>query len=134
MATIKASIGLDHYRTVLESPSGNQILADEPLTDGGTDQGFSPSELLASALATCTCVTLRMYADRKGWKLQEVHTNVTFTRDESQNASLINREITLVGPELTEEERHRLLQIANKCFIHKTLTNPIHIHTVLTAP
>lgn len=129
MAVINASIGTHHYRTTLAS-AGNMYIADEPVSDGGGDEGFSPSELLASALAACTCITLRMYADRKGWPLDDVQVAVEFTRDNALNESNITRNISLVG-QLSPEQRARLLTIANSCFIHKTLTHPINIHTSL---
>ena len=129
MALIHAQIATDHYKTILSS-STNSIIADEPTSNGGTDLGFSPSELLASALGTCTCVTLRMYADRKKWSLQKIEVSVNFSRDSEKNISNINREISLIG-NLKEEEKQRLLQIANQCFIHKTLSNPINISTQL---
>ena len=129
MAIIHASIDKQHYETVLSSAT-NTYVADEPVSAGGTDKGFSPSELLASALATCTCVTLRMYADRKQWPLTGVRVKVEFTRDSEQNVSNIIRDISLEGA-LTEEQHARLLSIANSCFIHKTLSNPINITTTL---
>lgn len=131
MAIIQASIKGNHYATKLKSPTGNTIIGDEPLEEGGGDLGFSPSELLASALATCTCVTLRMYADHKGWPLEEVHAEVHFSRDKELNVSNIERSITLIGPLLTPEQKTRMLAVANTCYIHKTLTNPINIHTAL---
>jgi len=129
MTTIKANIGKEHYQTTLTARN-HQLIADEPVENGGTDLGFSPSELFASALGTCTSVTLRMYADRKNFPLESVETIVTFERDQALNISRINREISLKG-DLTDEQRERLLQIANQCFIHKTLSNPILINTGL---
>lgn len=129
MATVKGSIGKNHYKTSLFAEA-NQLVADEPVSNGGQALGFSPSELLAAALTTCTCVTLRMYADKKSWPLEDVKVKVEFSRDNATNISAINRTVELVG-ELTEEQKQRLLQIANQCFIHKTLTNPIHIQTSL---
>lgn len=130
MALIHAQIGTDHYKTVLNSTTNNSIIGDEPISNGGTNLGFSPAELLASALGTCTCVTLRMYADRKNWDLQKIEVNINFTRDSERNISNINRQISLFG-NLSTEEKQRLLQIANQCFIHKTLSNPIYIETQL---
>ncbi len=127
MANIQASIGTQHYQTALASAT-NTYVADEPLSEGGADKGFSPSELLAAALATCTCVTLRMYADRKGWPLADVKVNVDFKRDAALNISTIQRDVVLVG-DLSAVQRTRLMQIANACYIHRTLSNPIHIHT-----
>ncbi|MDO8994020.1 MAG: OsmC family protein, partial [Daejeonella sp.] len=72
MTKIKAGIAKELYRIEIKSPSGNTLIADEPLDSGGKDLGFSPKELLASALAACTAATLRMYADHKKWDLQEV--------------------------------------------------------------
>ncbi len=129
MANIHACIGKDHYKTILAT-STNTIFADEPKDNGGEDLGFSPSEILASALGACTCITLRMYADRKNWDLDSIEVSVIFTRDKEKNESNIKRDITLIGS-LSTEERERLLQIANQCHIHKTLSNPIHITTQL---
>ncbi len=125
MAHVKAIIGHDHYKTVITTAT-NSIIADEPKHADGTDLGFAPTELLASALASCTAITLRMYADRKEWPLDKVEVAVTFQRDNEHNISNINRNITLHGA-LSPEQRERLLQIANQCIIHKTLTNPIAI-------
>jgi putative redox protein len=134
MASIHASIARDHYAVSLASPSGNTYLADEPPTSGGGDKGFDPSELLCASLATCTCVTLRMYADRKGWPLEGLTATVNFTRDAEANRSSLTRSITLQGPLLTPEMNERLLQIANSCHIHRTLSNPIDITTTLAHP
>ncbi len=129
MTKVSGFIKQEHFKTIL-SNGKNEIIGDEPITNGGGDLGFSPSDLLCSALATCTCVTLRMYADRKQWKLAEVKAHISFTRNNEKNISNIKREIELSG-DLTPEQRERLLQIANQCFIHKTLTNPIEIETKL---
>lgn len=129
MVKIHAKINKEHYKTILSSAT-HTIITDEPEFNGGNDLGFSPSELFASALGTCTCVTLRMYADRKSWDLENVEVNVTFNRDIEKNISNISREITLAG-NLNEEQKQRLIQIANQCLIHKTLSNPILIETQL---
>jgi putative redox protein len=130
MATnIKAFINKNHYKTTLTN-GRNKLIADEPTGVGGTDLGFSPSELLCSALAACTCATLRMYADRKGWALEDVQVSIDFERNNEQNTSQIKRHITLVG-DLSADEKARLMGIANKCPIHKVLTNPIEILTAL---
>lgn len=129
MANVKATIGKDHYKTILVSDT-NTLIADEPIHAEGTDLGFSPAELLASALASCTAITLRMYADRKEWPLEQVDVVVTFQRDNEHNISNMNRSIGLHGA-LSQEQRDRLLHIANQCPIHKTLTNPISVKTHL---
>ena len=130
MATnIKAAIHKNHYKTTI-SNGRNELITDEPIDLGGTDLGFSPSELLCSALAACTCATLRMYADRKGWALEDVQVSIDFERNNEQNTSHFKRLITLVG-DLSTDEKARLLGIANKCPIHKVLANPIEILTAL---
>lgn len=128
MATVSSSIKKELYRVEIESPSGNVVIADEPLDNGGQDLGFSPAELLISALASCTSATLRMYADRKGWDLQEVKLEVDLDRDEKTGKTIINRKMQLFG-DLDEKQRERLFQIADACPIHKILTNPIEINT-----
>src|SRR5690606_37072639 len=95
---------------------------------GGKDLGFSPKELLASALAACTSATLRMYADRKGWDLEEVKLEVTLERDQKENKTIIKRTLEFIG-NLDAAQKNRLLAIANACPVHKMLTNPIEIHT-----
>lgn len=127
MAFVQAKIGRKKYEIKIASAT-NTIIADEPLTLGGEDLGFSPSELLASSLSACTCATLRMYADRKQWDLESIQVETTFERDNLKNESFINRTIRLTG-NIDEEQKQRLLAIANSCFIHKTLSNPIHIST-----
>jgi putative redox protein len=130
MAKVFASIGTSLYKTEIKTAT-NSIIADEPLSAGGMDLGFSPEELLASALAACTCGTLRMYANRKGWlELTTIHVEVEFSRDVQQNVSQMNRKIEVVG-DLNEEQKTRLLAIANKCPIHNTLTHTITIDTTL---
>ena len=129
MVKIKGIIHLEHYTTHLFS-SSNELTADEPLSAGGKDKGFSPSELLASSLAACTSITLRMYADKKHWPLEKLEVNIKLEKDAAQNITNMQREIQLFG-NLNEEQKARLLEIANQCPIHKTLSNPIHINTAL---
>ena len=131
MANIEAHISTGHYQTVL-SNNRHELIADEPPELGGTDLGFSPNELLCSALAACTCITLRMYADRKAWPLTDVTAHITSERNNESNTTQFNRQISLIG-NLTEEQKARLLVIANQCPIHKVLTNPIVIETQLSA-
>ena len=126
---VKATIGRDHYRTVLTAGK-NTVIGDEPIDKGGTDEGMNPFEILAAALGCCTCTTVRMYADRKEWKLESINVTLTLARDDEKNTTNITRDIEFVG-DLSPEERERLLVIANKCPVHKTLTNPINIQTTV---
>jgi len=126
---VATRIGRDRYCTEIDA-GGHPFSADEPVSSGGTDQGPTPYELLAAALGACTCITLRMYADRKKWDLTEVsvllkhrkvHARDCETCPESAvKTDRIEREIGLTGS-LSEEQRQRLLEIADKCPVHKTL-------------
>ncbi len=129
MNKITANIGTELYKTEIESET-NLIISDEPKSSGGQDLGFAPNELLASSLAACTAITLRMYANRKGWELTDVKVEVSFETDSVQSKFKIVRDIQLLG-NLDEDQQARLLIIANKCPIHKILTNPIEITTAL---
>jgi putative redox protein len=129
MNKITANIGTELYKTEIESET-NLIISDEPQSSGGQDLGFAPNELLASSLAACTAITLRMYANRKGWELTDVKVEVSFEPDSVQSKFKIVRDIQLLG-NLDEDQQARLLIIADKCPIHKILTNPIEITTEL---
>ena len=123
-------IGQDKYITHIHSSNGNDVIADEPFEDGGQNMGFAPGELLASALGACSCITMRMYADRKEWPLESVTITVTYERNMETRTSHFKKEVTIEGP-LDEEQIKRLMQIGEKCPVHFTLSNPITIETVL---
>lgn len=122
-----ATIGKEHFRTEIIS-GAKQVVADEPEELGGTNEGPAPGEFLLISLASCTAITIRMYADRKKWPVEKITVEVDF--EKIDNKTVFKRELQLEG-DLTEEQRTRLLQIANACPVHKTLTNPIEIQTVL---
>ena len=125
---VKALIHKAHYATQISSAT-NTLIADEPISHGGTGKGFAPMELLASSLAACTSITLRMYADRKEWNLDSI--GVTVDIERNNDLSTFKRTIDLKG-NLTEEQTHKLLDIANHCPIHKILNSSISIHTTLS--
>ena len=112
--------------------------ADEPLSYGGTNKGMSPYQFLSAGLGACTSMTVRMYARRKGWPLEHISVDVSHNRVHAQDAEgngerpldLFRRQITLIGP-LDEEQRGRLLEIADKCPVHKTLETSAEIVTEL---
>ncbi len=130
MAKVFANIKTELYKIEIKSPTGNIVIADEPTEKGGKDLGFSPKELLASSLAACTSATVRMYADRKQWPLDEVKVDVDLEWDAVANKTVINRKVQFIG-NLDGEQHKRLLAIANACPVHKILTNPIEINTSL---
>jgi len=127
MQKVSATIHLEHYKTILQSDTNN-ILADEPLTVGGKDLGFSPDELLASSLAACTAITLRMYADRKKYSLEQIEVTVSVESDKANNMTVMHKTLHFTG-NLLPEEIQRLRDIADKCPTHKALLNPIEIKT-----
>jgi putative redox protein len=130
MASATVSIEKSHYKMHVNSGGGNGFIADEPVEVGGENLGFSPDELLCSALGACTAATLRMYADRKQWPLEGVDVEVSFNRQLTSTETNLVRKITFFGS-LTDEQKEVMLAIANKCPTHKLLTQPIHIETII---
>jgi putative redox protein len=104
------------------------FMADEPAANGGTDTGPMPHEILLAALGACTAMTLKVYAAHKGLALR--HVDVSGDGKHDAGTFKITRKITLVG-DLTDAARTRLLEIAGKCPVHKTLTSPITIESAL---
>jgi putative redox protein len=105
---------------------GHRLRADEITEKGGDDSGPGPHELLLAALASCTAMTLKVYAERKGWALRDVR--VTVNGQPADGGFLINRRLILTG-DLDAEQRQRLLEIADKCPVHRTLAGDITILT-----
>jgi uncharacterized OsmC-like protein len=116
------------------------ILADEPVEAGGEDRGPDPYELLLAALGACTSMTVLIYARRKQWPLQGVEVRLRHARVHAEDCAdcetrpglldRIERELALEG-ELSPEQRERLLQIAERCPVHRTLTSEIRIESRL---
>lgn len=119
-----------NYKTKVYS-DGHFIYSDEPEELGGTNEGMPPGALLLASLGSCTAITIRMYADRKGLNLEFIRIELAICKEKDMNAAtVITRKIELTG-ELTGEQHDRLMQIADKCPIHKILSNPIKIETRL---
>jgi putative redox protein len=103
------------------------VLADEGAKVGGTDLGPTPHEILEMALAACTSMTVQMYANHKQWPLESCDVKVQIVA-ESTEGTQIQRTVSFRG-NLDSEQKTRLLDIANKCPIHKLLSHPIQIQT-----
>jgi len=120
-----AQLGSTNYRVTITA-NGNTIVADEPVENGGGNTGFTPSQLLISSLGACTSITLRMYAARKQWNVGDITVDLTMTTEKGNTQ--INRTISYSNT-VTEEQKERLIQIADKCPIHSILTGKISIST-----
>ena len=138
---VVVTIGRDHFASEIAA-HGHKLLADEPVALGGRDAGPTPYDLLLSALGSCTAITLRIYADRKSWNLDRVAVTLRHGRIHASDCQdcetkggkidSIERDILLEG-DLDDEQRARLLDIAEKCPVHRTLTSEIRIATRLVA-
>ena len=115
-------------------------MADEPEEVGGEDLGPSPYQLLTSALGACTAMTMRMYADRKGWEVDEIKVHLNHERKHSTDCENCEKptskidhfeRILEIDSKLDETQRQRLLEIANKCPVHRTLEGEVKVETRL---
>ena len=136
-AAVRVRIGATGLRAEV-SARGHAFAADEPAALGGTETGPTPYDLVAAALGTCTAMTLRLYADRKGWPLDGVDVHLTHARVHALDCAAceghprgmdeVTRVVTLRGP-LSDEQRARLLEIADRCPVHETLVRGIRVVT-----
>jgi putative redox protein len=109
----------DGFAHELDLEGGHTLIVDEPQDRGGTDTGPRPTQLLAASLAGCTAITVEMYADRKGWDVGAIEVDVDLSYDGTVPSTYT---VALkLPPELSEEQRQRLLKIAAKCPVHKVL-------------
>ena len=130
MRTAVVATGLGPLQQIVRI-GRHTLIADEPVGDGGDDAGPAPHEWILAALGACTSMTVKMYATRKTWPLESVEVSVA--GDHVDGVFVLTRHVILRGP-LDEEQRARLLDIANRCPVHRSLTGPIRIDTDLAAP
>ena len=106
---------------------GHELLVDEPTEDGGTDKGPSPTRLLTASLASCTAITVVMYADRKGWELGDLEVSAEF--ETPKRGETARFDVTLRLPAaLSDEQVERLEVIAGKCPVHRTLVGEVEVN------
>ena len=106
------------------SVRSHELTVDEPEASGGDDSGPDPQEMLAASLASCTAITMEMYAKRKGWNIGDIEVEVDY--EPAQRGSPTKFHMTTRMPkELPQEQRERLLQIAAKCPVHRTLEGEV---------
>jgi uncharacterized OsmC-like protein/pimeloyl-ACP methyl ester carboxylesterase len=130
----------DNFTTTIQTAKHN-FIADEPDSVGGDDFGPSPYDFISAGLAACTVMTLKIYAERKKWDLQEVYAHITYSKKHSDDLMLdvdkptridhLSKKLTFIG-DLDESQRQRLKEIASKCPVHKTLQSEVIIDTELT--
>ena len=111
--------GYEHELEIRE----HRLISDEPEDRGGGDAGPTPTELLAASLASCTAITIEMYADRKEWELGQVEVAVDYEEPGADRPASFQTRIRLPA-ELSDEQRERILVVAGKCPVHKTLAAP----------
>jgi putative redox protein len=141
-AVIVSEAGTGKFAQVVSVRGRHTLAADEPVTYGGTDTGPGPYEYLTTGLGACTSMTIRMYADRKGLPLQRVRVTLRHDKVHAEDCATcetkqgmldrIDREIELVGP-LDDDAKAKLLEIADKCPVHRTLHSEVWIETKLKA-
>ena len=102
----------------------HRLTADEPREHGGEDSGPSPQELLAASLASCTAITMEMYAERKGWEVGEITVDVEYEAAQRGSPTRFTMAVQL-PKELPEDQRERLMQIAAKCPVHRALEGEV---------
>jgi putative redox protein len=116
-------VGNDGLRHTV-SVRSHELTVDEPQSNGGTDEGPNPQEMLAVSLASCTAITIEMYAKRKGWEIGDVGVDVDY--EPAQRGSPTKFTMVVHLPkELPDDQRERLMQIAAKCPVHRTLEGEV---------
>jgi uncharacterized OsmC-like protein len=138
--TVMVNTGLVRYAQNI-SVGPHLLQADEPRDSAANDVGPNPYELLLSALGACTSMTLCMYAERKQWPLRGVQVRLTHSKIYAEDCvachtkrgklDQIDAEISLIG-DLSEDQRQRLMEVADRCPVHRTLVSEIQIRTTLT--
>lgn len=130
---VNLHLPMQNYKTVMQA-GRHELIADEPQSLGGNDLGPDPYDYLLMALGSCSAITMRMYAERKKWPVEDLYVEMRHYKKESEeNGStikkdVIEKEITIKG-DLDEDQKERLIEISKKCPVHRTLLSSIEILT-----
>ncbi len=133
--------GSGKFSNKITTSSGHSMIADEPKELGGEDSGPNPYDFLLAALGSCKSMTMRMYANHKGFNLDHVEVTLTHRKIHAKDCEkcetekgmvdIIDTDITIEG-DLTDEQRERIFAIAEKCPVHRTIMNEVVINSKLT--
>lgn len=128
-------LGEKNYRTVMHA-GRHELISDEPERTGGEDVGPDPYDYLLMSLGSCSVITMKMYADRKKWPIEEFFVEMLHYKkeiegdgDNPKKRDVIEKEVIVKG-DLTDEQVERLIEISKKCPVHRTLMNSIDIVTL----
>ncbi len=127
---VTVRLGTENYRTRVEARH-HQFFGDEPGELGGADTGVTPYEMLLGSIGSCKAITARMYAERKGWALNEVRIELEHDRPEGRGGPEVIRVRISFEGDLDDDQRDRLLAIAEKCPVQKTVTGDLAIEASL---
>ncbi|WP_374329522.1 OsmC family protein [Soonwooa sp.] len=125
---VTATIGTELYLTKVTT-GNHEFIVDEPIDKGGKDLAPKPTELLAASLASCTAITLKMYAERKTWDVGEIFVDVTLVDSDDKTKTTLNRNIRFSKTDIPQDQMRRFQHIANACPVHKILEGSITINS-----
>jgi putative redox protein len=136
---IHIHLGKENYKTVMTA-GNHELISDEPEDMGGGDTGPDPYDYLLMSLGSCSVITMKMYADRKEWPVEDIYIELRHFKDHAEDCAdcddpkakidKIDKEIIIKG-ELTDEQVERLLEISKKCPVHKTLLGEIELKSTI---
>lgn len=129
MTEVTANTKVENYKTEI-SVSNHHFLADEPHDTGGQNLGPTPVQLLADSLASCSSITMKMYADRKGWQVDDIEVKISYESDAQHQVSQFNKSVKITG-NLDTEQKARIFKIAEHCPVHKILEKSMTIESIL---
>lgn len=131
VGSAEATNSLNAFKTIINA-SGFDLIADEPISVGGTNEGPAPGDYLCVALAACKTITLRMYVQRKQWDVGEIDVQVTLSKVEESPTSnhIFNCQVSVTNT-ITDEQKQRIIQIAKACPISKLLSKCAEVITVM---